>query len=70
MGSLADNLQDNKGDVSKDVTADNTSPYYNICSPCIRHNDFCKSVRISYPASGGLCISDNFADVCLAGQGL
>ncbi|KAF3052106.1 hypothetical protein E8E11_010692 [Didymella keratinophila] len=35
---------DSKTDDTTEVeTADDTTPYYNICSPCIRHNDYCKS---------------------------
>ncbi|KAJ4336083.1 hypothetical protein N0V87_005663 [Didymella glomerata] len=34
-------VDDKTGDATKAETTDDT-PYYNICSPCIRHNDYCK----------------------------
>ncbi|KAJ4383365.1 hypothetical protein N0V86_001412 [Didymella sp. IMI 355093] len=38
---------DKNDDAAKVQTADD-SPYYNICSPCIRHNDYCKATECDW----------------------
>lgn len=68
-------------DLSKDIKVeapgdaptgsdDTTSPYYNICSPCIRHNDYCKDVSTQVPNNKTHTYANRVTVVCLAGQGV